>query len=82
MRQKDVIKQYNEFPQITWATVHNLVATGDLASGTRETLFQCLKWDDVSIKSASKYRYEMEGSTGMDTEFIPRSSTICTKICS
>jgi len=50
MRQKGDIKQYNEVPQITWATVQNLVAKGELAPGTCATLIQCLKLDDVSIK--------------------------------
>jgi hypothetical protein len=50
MRQKGYIKQNNEVPQITGATVQNLVATGDLALGTCAPLIQCLKWEDVSIK--------------------------------
>jgi len=44
MSQKNDIKQYNEVPQITGATVQNLVATGDLAPGTSVPLIQCLKW--------------------------------------
>ena len=50
MRHKGYIKQYNEAPQITGATVQNLVATDDLAPGTCEPLIQCLKREDVSIK--------------------------------
>jgi hypothetical protein len=85
MNQKGEFKQYNEIPQITEATVQNLVATGNLAPGTSVPLIQCLKWEDVSIKkyiSGSKYGYETERSRGMDTEFNTRSTTICTKICS
>lgn len=50
MRQKGDIKQYNEVPQITGATVQNLVATCDLALGKCAPLIQCLKWEDASIK--------------------------------
>jgi hypothetical protein len=47
MLQKGEIKQYYEVPQITGATVQNLVATGDLALGTCAPLIQCLKLEDM-----------------------------------